>query len=371
MDGGKLETAYRTLRENAERTDAEAVWPDSSVRALADAGLLALTIPQEHGGAGGTMREFADVTRQLAKSCASTAMIYLMHICGVQVIAALPEANALKRIVTEGAVATLAFSEKGSRSHFWAPVSRAKQNGSHIEIDSDKSFVTSAGRAGFYIVSSGSVGGTTPMESTLYLVEGGAPGVTVSGSWTGLGLRGNSSAPMKFQCKVGEASRLTAEGAGFNAMMQIVLPWFQVGSAAVSSGIAESAIAVVIQHVTSARLEHLDQTLAASVPGVRSRLAQIQLASDSASAYIDQALNKLEQAKPDAMLAVLGVKAVASEAAVHVTDQAMRVCGGAAFGGHLSIDRNFRDARAASIMAPTTDALYDFIGRALAGLPLF
>jgi alkylation response protein AidB-like acyl-CoA dehydrogenase len=49
----------------------------------------------------------------------------------------------------------------------------------------------------------------------------------------------------------------------------------------------------------------------------------------------------------------------------------MRACGGAAFSRDLSIERNFRDARAASVMAPTTDILYDFIGKAVAGLPLF
>jgi alkylation response protein AidB-like acyl-CoA dehydrogenase len=49
----------------------------------------------------------------------------------------------------------------------------------------------------------------------------------------------------------------------------------------------------------------------------------------------------------------------------------MRACGGAAFSKHLGIERNFRDARASSVMAPTTDILRDFIGRALTGLDLF
>jgi alkylation response protein AidB-like acyl-CoA dehydrogenase len=68
---------------------------------------------------------------------------------------------------------------------------------------------------------------------------------------------------------------------------------------------------------------------------------------------------------------VLEVKAAASEAAVAVTDLAMRVCGGAAFRREVGVERNFRDARAATVMAPTTDALYDFIGKAVCGLPLF
>jgi alkylation response protein AidB-like acyl-CoA dehydrogenase len=49
----------------------------------------------------------------------------------------------------------------------------------------------------------------------------------------------------------------------------------------------------------------------------------------------------------------------------------MKACGGAAFSKHLSLERNFRDARAADVMAPTTDVLLDFIGRALCGMELF
>jgi alkylation response protein AidB-like acyl-CoA dehydrogenase len=49
----------------------------------------------------------------------------------------------------------------------------------------------------------------------------------------------------------------------------------------------------------------------------------------------------------------------------------MRVCGGAAFRQDIGVERYFRDAHAAGVMAPTTDVLYDFIGKAICGLPLF
>ena len=61
----------------------------------------------------------------------------------------------------------------------------------------------------------------------------------------------------------------------------------------------------------------------------------------------------------------------AGETALEVTDLAMRVCGGAAYRKDVGVDRSFRDARAASVMAPTTDVLYDFIGKAVCGMPLF
>ena len=66
-----------------------------------------------------------------------------------------------------------------------------------------------------------------------------------------------------------------------------------------------------------------------------------------------------------------GVKACAGETANEVLDLAMRVCGGAAFRKEVAVERYFRDARAAGIMAPTTDVLYDFIGKAVCGMPLF
>ena len=67
---------------------------------------------------------------------------------------------------------------------------------------------------------------------------------------------------------------------------------------------------------------------------------------------------------------MLESKALAAEAAIDVTDLAMKVCGGAAFRREVGIERRFRDARAARVMAPTTDALLDFVGRAVSGLPL-
>ena len=68
---------------------------------------------------------------------------------------------------------------------------------------------------------------------------------------------------------------------------------------------------------------------------------------------------------------MLEVKAAATEAAVEVTELAMRACGGAAFAGAHGLERLYRDARAPIVMAPTSDQAYEFIGRALCGLEVF
>ena len=93
--------------------------------------------------------------------------------------------------------------------------------------------------------------------------------------------------------------------------------------------------------------------------------------SDMAGALLDDAINAIEASRPDATLRVLECKACAGETATEVLDLAMRVCGGQAFRNEVGVERYFRDGRAAGIMAPTTDVLYDFIGKAVCGLPLF
>ena len=126
-----LEQVCAIAQENAATTDSEARWPEKSIRAIGEAGLLHLTIPKQLGGSGGGMRDFVRVAEALASACGSTAMIYLMHVCGAQVIAAAGHKAGVDAIVTGNALTTLAFSEKGSRSHFWAPVSRAQQKPRH------------------------------------------------------------------------------------------------------------------------------------------------------------------------------------------------------------------------------------------------
>src|SRR5262249_60769414 len=133
----------------------------------------------------------------------------------------------------------LAFSEAGSRSHFWAPVSRAQRNGNgSVRISAKKSFVTSAGHAQSYIVSALAPEGVGPTDSTLYLVTSNTRGVSVAGPCAGLALRANASAPVALEdCVVGSQFQLTDDGAGFPAMLNVVLPLFNLGTACVALGL--------------------------------------------------------------------------------------------------------------------------------------
>jgi len=169
---------------------------------------------------------------------------------------------------------------------------------------------------------------------------------------------------------VEQTAMLGGDGQGFDIMMGIVLPYFQLMNAAASIGLMQAATARAAAHVSQTSLEHLGSTLA-DLPTIRAYVARMQVKTDLAHALLLDTCDALEGGRTDAMLRVLEVKAAAGEAATEVTDLAMRVCGGAAFRQEVGVERNFRDARAATVMAPTTDVLYDFIGKAVCGLPLF
>jgi alkylation response protein AidB-like acyl-CoA dehydrogenase len=364
--------ADSVIAEHAIEVDEKGRFPSESMQALADAGFYGLLIPTELGGMQQSLRVLAAVVERIACRCASTAMVYMMHCSGVSCYLADPEkfSDVLRECAAGKHLSTLAFSEKGSRSQFWAPVSKTVPNGGNtVLLSAEKSWVTSAGFADGIVSSSGSLDGK---GASVYLVRKDDEGLTISGGWNSLGMRGNQSNPMTYEkIELELATRLIgSEGKGSDVMLGAALPTFLVCQAGIGIGLAESAFQAAQKHVTAAQFQHTGTRLM-DLPNIRANLAQMKLETDKARSYLSTTLDKMENSDADAMLHVLAIKASSGETAVTVCDLAMRTCGGAAFSKHLGIERVFRDSRAAIVMAPTTDHLREFVGRLLVGLPLF
>jgi isovaleryl-CoA dehydrogenase len=310
------------------------------------------------------------VIERLAGACSSTAMVVLMHYSAVAVVEAHGDQDVRRAIARGEHLTTLAFSEAGSRSNFWAPVGTAAQDGpGQVRLDAEKSWVTSADHADSYVWSSLPLSAAGPM--TLWHVPADAPGLSVKGAFDGFGLRGNASSPVTAAAvRVPDSAMLGADGQGLDIALATALPRFLVLNAAFCVGLCEALLDQARGHLSGARLEHLEQSLV-DLPSVRDAYARLRTRADIARAFLADTLTALETGREDAMLRVLQVKAVAGEAAADVADGVMRLCGGAAFRRGLGIERRFRDALAARVMAPTTEALYDFTGRASLGRPLF
>jgi alkylation response protein AidB-like acyl-CoA dehydrogenase len=345
-------------------------FPAEVIEAMGRDGMLGLVSATEVGGKGEGLTAAAHVVERLARECGSTAMVVCMHYCGTAVIEQLGPREVRTAIAGGRHLTTLAFSELGSRSQFWAPVGTARRDGDHVRLTARKSWVTSARHADSYVWSSKPVAGDE--ASTLWLVPRTTPGVRVADAlFDGLGLRGNDSSPVTAEdARLPAAARLGDDGGGFGVMMGTVLPWFNVLTAAVSAGLMEAAVTKSAAHVGATKFEHAGSAIA-DLPTVRAYIARMRISTDQIKTLLADTIAAIGASRADTMLRVLESKAAAGESAAQVTDLAMRVCGGAAFRKEVGVERVFRDSRAALVMGPTTDVLYDFIGKAVCGLPLF
>jgi alkylation response protein AidB-like acyl-CoA dehydrogenase len=365
----ELTTIIETvIRPEAVRVDQSGDYPQRSMDALAAAGVLALTVPREFDGGGESLRAAADVVRRIGQVCGSTAMIVTMHYAATAVLSGTGRADLLAEIGARRHLSTLAFSEASSRSHFWAPVGTATAEAEAIRLDAQKSWVTAAHHADSYVWSSRplAVGGAM----TLWIVRSTQPGLSSPSHYDGMGLRGNDSAPVSAEgVRITSADMLGADGGGLDIALGVALPWFLLLNASASVALMQAVTLSTTEHLTKTRLQHVDQSLAQQLPA-RMALATMQVETDRTRAFVDDALCAVETGRPDAQLMVLEAKLAGDLSSAAVADLALKTCGGAAFRRELDVERRFRDSRAARVMAPTSDALLDFVGRAMTGLPL-
>lgn len=216
---------------------------------------------------------FALVTEELTQACASTAMIYVMH------------TPAARAIAGGEHLTTLAFSEVGSRSHFWAPVSSLIPRDGCFETSARKAWVTSTNHADSYVASAQAHDASSIFETTLYIAcrRGG---IAVAGGFDGLGLRGSDSARVVFEnARIPESDLLTPPGEGAHDMLRVVFPWFCVGTAAMANGLCQAAGAVTADHLQEAGYERTGQKLR-DLPTLRARLAEMSVRTEQSRALL-------------------------------------------------------------------------------------
>jgi alkylation response protein AidB-like acyl-CoA dehydrogenase len=376
FEPSQLSLPIDVVTRHGEDVDRSARFPAESIAALGTSGMLGLTVSKELGGGGEGPRAFCVAAEELARACGSTAMIYVMHTSAVQAISSsklLADRDAILTAAAKGEhLSTLSLSEKGSRSQFWAPVSKMAAQDDAFVTTAAKSWVTSANFADSYVSSAQAPGAQSPLESTIYLARTEAAEVRIAGTFDGLGLRGNDSSPVSLEnLRVSRRDLISGLGKGPDTILGVILPWFAVGTAAMAHGLCRAAVDATAKHLSSAGFEHTGTQLR-DLPQLRARLAQMSVRTEASRALLGRTLGEMEAGSPEASLFVLSARRCALDAALEVTDLALKACGGAAFSRQATpIERLFRDARAGWVMAPTVDHLDDFIGKALTGLPLF
>lgn len=359
----------------AEKVDAECMWPAHSMRAFAEAGLTGLQVPTELGGHGQGLLALSVLTEAIGQACPSSALCFGMHCVGSAVLAAkatdYQKEKYLRPIARGAHLTTLALSESGTGSHFYLSATTLQQQGDAFVVRGEKQFVTNGGHADSYVISTVAQDGSAEAgDFSCLLLDADSANLAWQAPWAGFGMRGNSSRGLKIDGAVVPVRNLLGEhGDQTWYVFEVVAPFFLTAMAGTYLGIAQAALDATGQHLRGRRYAHSGEALA-DVETLQVRYAGMWTALEKTRALVRDAAARGDAGHPEALPHILACKADAADTAVHLTNEAMSLCGGMAYRENSRVAQMLRDARASHVMAPTTDILKLWLGRALLGVPL-
>jgi alkylation response protein AidB-like acyl-CoA dehydrogenase len=369
------DVAQSVTARHAASDDEQARWPVETMRALADAKLMGLVAPRAVGGLEAGMLGLVSICEVIALESASAGLCFGMHCVGTAVIAAKATAEQRERYLAPIArgehVTTLALSEPGSGAFFFYPATEIGRDDGGFTLNGTKSFVTNGAHADSYVISTAPLAGDgDDGQFNCVLVDRDRPGLVWLDEWAGLGMRSNDSRTLKIDgVRVPAANLLGEEGDQLWYVFEVVAPYFLMAMAGTYLGVAQAAFDEARAHVGTRRYAHSGELLGAA-PVVSHRLGELWTRLESTRQLVYSAAARGDAGAADALPAILASKAAAGDTAVLLANEALTLCGGSAYRENSRLARILRDARASHVMAPTTDMLKGWVGRALLNLPL-
>lgn len=368
------EIAARDILPFADQVDRNCMWPAHSLQALAEEGLLGLQVPEQFGGHGQGLLALGLLTETIGSACPSSALCFGMHCVGTAVIAAKATSHQiehyLRPIAAGRHITSLALSEQGTGANFYLSDTSCEPDGADFRVNGTKTFVTNGSHADSYVASVASAGEHEGGDFSCLIVDRETEGARWLEPWQGFGMRGNASRALELKdARVPRQNLLGEEGDQVWYVFEIVAPYFLTAMAGTYLGIAQSAVDAVGEHLRTRRHSFSGESLR-HLETLQHRYAEMWVAVEKARGLLYEAAHRGDQGDPDALPFILASKSDAAETAVYVANEAMTLCGGSAYGENSRVGQMLRDARAGHVMAPTTDMLKIWTGRALLGLPL-
>ena len=370
------EIATTVTARTAAEDDHEAHWPEATLRALADARVTALQAPVAVGGHGQGMVGLVAISEVLGQESASAALCFGMHCVGTAVLAEKATDAQRDRYLVPIArgqhLTTLALSEPASGAFFFYPATTLEPTADGYRITGTKSFVTNGTHADSYVMSTTAVTGGDEADGSFscVVVDRDRSGIEWLDAWHGFGMRSNDSRTLRLSgVEIPREALLGAQGDQLWYIFEVVAPYFLMSMAGTYLGLAQAAFDEARLHIGTRRYGHSGELLGQS-PVVAHRLGDLWGRLEATRQLIYSAAAKGDAGAADALPSILACKAMAADTAVDLANEAMTLCGGSAYRENSRLARLLRDARAGHVMAPTTDILKTWVGRALLNLPL-
>ncbi|GGM01640.1 acyl-CoA dehydrogenase family protein [Nakamurella endophytica] len=362
------ELAEAEIAPYASDVDEHERFPEEARKALTAAGMHAVHIPEEYGGAGADAVATVVVIEEVARVCASSSLIPAVNKLGTMPLI-LSGSDELQRQVLPSvaageAMTSYALSEREAGSDAAAMRTRAVRDGDDWVLNGTKCWITNAGVSTWYTV----MAVTDPDAASpaagisAFVVHVDDPGFSVGTKERKLGIKGSPTREIHFdRCRIPGDRIIGEPGTGFRtalATLDHTRP--TIGAQAV--GIAQGALDVAIGYVKERK--QFGKRLA-EFQALQFMLADMAMHVEAARTLVYQAAAATERGDANRGFLASAAKTLASDTAMQVTTDAVQLLGGAGYTRDFPVERMMRDAKITQIYEGTNQVQRLVMARSL------
>jgi alkylation response protein AidB-like acyl-CoA dehydrogenase len=354
------------VRPRAAEIDRSGEYPWDIRRLLAEHDVLGLPLPAEYGGTGTGTLMLQVAVEEIAKGCASSALIVMVHELGTLPITLFGTDEQrewlLPRCATGEWSPAFCLSEPEAGSDPASRRTTAVRDGDEWVINGTKNWISNAGIADFYVVFA--VTDPNARRVSAFVVEKDRPGVSIGRLEHKLGIRGSpTGSPVFEDVRVPAENLIGEEGRGMRVALA-TLERTRLGAAAQAVGIAQGA--------TDYANAYAAERVAFGAPiadlqGIQFKLADMETRTAAARELLYKACAMADRGEPGLGKWTSMAKLFASDTAMAVTVEAVQVLGGYGYVNEYPVERMMRDAKITQIYEGTNEIQRVVIARAMRG----
>jgi len=326
--------------------DEQNKFPRDIMKAIAQADLYSLFIPEEYGGLGKKSLELCIVVEELSKACLGVATTYASSALGTYPILLYGSEEQKKKflpdVATGKSLVAFGLTEANAGSDASGIQTTAKLEGNEYVLNGTKQWITNGGEAELYTIIAITDKSKGPRGASAFIVEKGTPGFTFGKKENKMGIRASSTTELIFNnCRVPKENLISKQGMGFIIAMK-TLDSSRTGVGAMGVGVAQGAIDEAISFAKN-RVQ-FGQPIT-SFQAIQHMFADMQTQTEAARALVYSVARFVDSGAKDFSRASAMAKLFGTDVSMKVTTDAVQIMGGSGYMKEYPAEKMMRDAK--------------------------
>jgi len=338
-------------------------FPHEIIKAMAQADLLGIYIPEEYGGLGKGSLDFYIAIEEISKACLGVSTTYAANALGSYPLLLFGSSEQKKKYLPDIAagrkLVAFGLTEANAGSDASGIQTTARLEGSEYVVNGTKQWITNGGEADVYTIIAITDRAKGPRGASAFVVEKGTPGFTFGKKENKMGIRASCTTELIFNdCRIPKENLIAKQGMGFIVAMK-TLDSSRAGVGAQGVGVAQGAIDEAIKFAKQ-RIQFGQPVT--SFQAVQHMLADMQTMTEAARSLVYAVARMIDGGAKDISRPSAMAKLFATDTAMKVTTDAVQVMGGSGYMKEYPVEKMMRDAKILQIYEGTNQIQRNVIG---------